>query len=792
MNDFTTFAQLALLDHGFGLVHVGVVLLYLAALRLAIRVANPRTAGTGASQECSEGHEDLRLRVLEGVHGTSKLDHALERLAEYVEGAQGTQQRIRCCVLLVESDGDRPRVAAAPSLPAVFKEALERSGIAEAASLSRSGVWHLIPSLVPDMLVHPGYEALGPAAKAAGLRSCWTVPIRDTAGKPLGIVAAFGERPILPTRAEMVLLHEASRLAAIDIERRIATARLQARERDLRTLVDRSPDSITRYDAQCRLICANAQALREAGLQESDLVGRTPAEFPGGESARTYQATIAKVLANGGSEEFELDWMNATGELRYSHIRLEPEYDSHGCVTRVLAVGRDVTRIVEYRKKLHELAYVDALTGLPNRARLKDLLRTAVSDAARQGLGATLIVLGLDRFKAVNDTFGRDSGDALLRATSRRLCRSLDPSCVVARLEGDEFAILMPTTEGDRDAVATTPRILETLATPFHVGNLEIRLTASLGVAHAPDHGVEAEELLRCAAMALHHAKHEGRNRAHRYAPELTAAAQERLALEADLRKAAAAGDFELYYQPKVDLGTGSVVGAEALLRWHHPQRGLVTPASFIALAEESGLITELGEWALRGACQAGRRWNERTGRVCPVAVNLSPRQFIDGRLAERVQRVFAETGCRPEWVELEITESLLLDDRPEIRQTLETLADLGVSLAVDDFGTGYSALAYLARFPIHTLKIDRSFISGMIREPDSAELVRAIAAMARSLRMAVVAEGVESLEQADFLKGIGCHLAQGYLYGKPMPEDVFQALLVAPPLVHGLLEQAE
>ena len=773
--------RLVLFGDRFSLAMAASTALYLAILLGATAGAHRFIVGARAAHRRRAHREELRLRVFERLLGESPLVELLRLVIEYVEAAD---PQLHCCVRLVATDAQRVHTDAASSPATVCSAAIEAKGIGDCGAMGALGTTFL----VADMLDQAGREPLRTVAQAAGLRSCWSVPIRDAGNMMLGTFTVYRAIPGLPERADLALLREASHLAGVAIAHRHAAERQRAREQEFRSLVEHAPDSLVRYDTNCRLVYANPQALRQAGMRATTLQGRTPSEFPGGDSARQYQAAIGRVLAGGGTEEFDLHWTSAAGIARHTRLRLEPEHDEHGRIVTVLAVGRDLTRIVEYRQRLHELAYVDTLTGLPNRARLKEHLHRTAMDAARYGRPATLVTLGLDRFKSVNDTFGRHCGDALLRATSERLHRSLGHSCIVARLEGDEFAILLSATGGERGADAS-PAILDTLAAPFQVGSMEIRLTASLGIAHAPEHGVEAEELLRCAAMALHHAKLDGRNRARRYAPELTAAAQQRLALETDLRKAVAAGAFELHYQPKVDLGSGAVVGAEALLRWRHPERGMLAPARFIGLAEETGLISELGEWALRSACHAARRWNEKFTRHCPVAVNLSARQFADGRLADSVRRVLEETGCRPEWIELEITESLLLDDHPEIHATLDTLDQLGVSLAIDDFGTGYSALAYLARFPIRTLKIDRSFISEVVTNPDSATLVRAIVSMARSLRMSVVAEGVEALEQADFLHGVGCRLVQGFLYGRPMREEIFEALLEAPAPALCLLE---
>jgi diguanylate cyclase (GGDEF)-like protein len=504
---------------------------------------------------------------------------------------------------------------------------------------------------------------------------------------------------------------------------------------------------------------------------------------------------IADLIVDGGSagfmervgqacaeqvDEFSVEHRVGDGaDARDVHSRVRIEYGGDGTVLRLVAAMQDVTELHKYEQRLHSLAFFDTLTGLPNRALFNDRMRQGIADAAwHKGL-LGMMMLDLDRFKAVNDTLGHGSGDRLLCEAARRLSNCMRSYDTVARLGGDEFAILLPEIRHGADLANIARKIINAFADPFHLDGKDLFVTCSIGIALFPTDGLEATELLRYSDLAMYHAKGKGRNNFQFYSAELTARSAERLALDVQLRQAERNGEFELYYQPQIDLGSGRLIGAEALLRWHHPDIGLVTPDKFIGIAEDTGVIVSIGEWVLRSACHTARRWNEgRPHGVIKVAVNLSPRQFRMNDLVGTIRGLLAETGCRAEWLECEITESLLLDDCDEVRAMLFEMNAMGLTLAIDDFGTGYSSLGYLNRYPVQLIKIDRSFVRDMMVAPKSAELVKAIIAMAHSLRLETVAEGVETKDQQEFLVTCGCRTAQGWLYGKAMPQAQFEALL--------------
>ena len=476
---------------------------------------------------------------------------------------------------------------------------------------------------------------------------------------------------------------------------------------------------------------------------------------------------------------FETMVLNPQGNLEIRAIR-RFDYDERGQVTRTMTTLLDITDLKKTQRELQSLAYRDQLTGLVNRTLFLERIRRYAAMASRQPGRMALLMMDLDHFKAVNDTLGHEAGDQLLVEAGRRILDSVGAVDTVARLGGDEFAVILTDLSGEQareEAGQTAGRIIAALSRPFSIGRREVFVSASVGITLCPTDSPDPETLMRYADVALYDAKARGRSRYQFYSTNLTLEAHERLSLEGDLRHALDRCELELYYQPKVTLRGRQLVGAEALLRWRHPRRGLVMPTRFISLAEDTGLIVPIGDWVLRTAMAATVEWNAHRPPGQPpfrVAINLSSRQFMENGLIDRIEALLKQTGCRASWIELELTESLLLDERSRVRDMLDDLRQLGFSLAIDDFGTGYSALSYLTRFPISTLKIDRAFLRQADRHPERSGVLGAIVAMGASLHLEVVAEGVETEAQAAMLDGLGCQLGQGWLFGKPIAQAEF------------------
>ena len=434
---------------------------------------------------------------------------------------------------------------------------------------------------------------------------------------------------------------------------------------------------------------------------------------------------------------------------------------------------------IDSEARLAYLAQFDPLTGLPNRALLADRFSQMIVQARRRGSPLAVLFIDLDQFKDVNDTLGHAGGDALLQQVALRLQGAVRTGDTVARISGDEFAIVLTDLVRPEDAALVAQKIIDGLGTPLDVDGREVFVTASVGIAAFPTDGVEAETLIGAADAAMYRAKQSGRNAYQFFTAEINQRSRARVQLGTELRRALEREEFVLFYQPRYQIASRQPSGAEALLRWKHPERGMVEPGEFIPVLEETGLIVAVGEWALRRACDDLKAWQTTAFKVGPISVNLSARLFRQPDLHERLKRLVSASGLDPKLIEFEITESQLMQDPQHGIQVMRALCDAGMSIAIDDFGTGYSSLAYLTQFPVSAIKIDRSFVRDMSRDRNDATIVRTIIEMGHNLGFTVIAEGVETEEQATLLQRLGCEQAQGYLFGYPMPAEEFVRLYV-------------
>ena len=564
--------------------------------------------------------------------------------------------------------------------------------------------------------------------------------------------------------------------------------KLQTSERRNRVLLKAIPDQIHIMNAQGELV----ECLSEERYPLS--AGDSLENFLPAHAAREAQNFIECALQSGEIQTFEHDLGDDRGQFE---TRLIAQNDE-----TVLAIVRDITDRKQAEEKVHHLAYHDNLTGLPNRQHFSNRLRRAIRDARENGQMLATLYIDLDRFKRINDTLGHRVGDALLKAVAKRLdhCVRIDDAVArvehpdqyeprLARLGGDEFVVVIEEIDEEPQVDVVANRIRDALLAPFKYEGHQFVVTPSIGIALYPRDGKKIDDLLMHADMAMYEAKASGRNNYRFYSEAMNLRSVERLDLENDLQNAIREKAFQLHYQPKIDLRTSRIVGVEALLRWNHSERGWVSPAQFIPIAEETGLINELGEWVVRQICEQIRAWDRKGINDISVAVNVSSRQFCREELLESVLRIVWETGIRPQSLELEITESMLMRNVDETKAALHAFKDAGLRISVDDFGTGYSSLNYLKQFPLDSLKIDRSFVQDLHRDRDDAAICAAILAMAKELDLSVVAEGVELEEQLDFLRKHNCDQVQGFLFSKPLSAPEFERLYSASLSEHIFLE---
>jgi len=536
-------------------------------------------------------------------------------------------------------------------------------------------------------------------------------------------------------------------------------------------------EGIAVTDAELKFCFVNPAFTAITGYAAEEVIGRSPKLLSSGLMERTFYGTMWGNINETGRWQGEIIDRRKNGESYPEWLSISVLKDEHGKITHYVSVFSDISERKAVERRITHMAQHDFLTGLPNRMLLLDRMAQALSHARRDGRKVAVMFLDLDRFKHINDMLGHVVGDKLLQEVAGRISRISRTGDTVCRLGGDEFVLMLPDIGKADDVSAIAQKLLESVAGNCVIDGHDIEITTSIGIAIFPDDGREGNEVLRHADAAMYHAKQSGRNNYHFFTAEMNRRALERMAIEKKLRHALERGEFALYYQPQVDLRTKRLVGAEALLRWKDPESGeMIPPARFIPIAEENGVIAPIGEWVLREACRQLAEWGKLGLPEISMSVNLSAVQFRQRDLGAQVRKILDQHGIEPSRLELEITETAVMQDAEAAIALLHELKEMGVQLAVDDFGTGYSSLNYLKRLPIDKLKIDQSFVRDIAHDPDDAAIVSTIISMARSLKLKVVAEGVETAAQLAFLNQHGCDQGQGYYFAQPLPKQEFRA----------------
>lgn len=558
----------------------------------------------------------------------------------------------------------------------------------------------------------------------------------------------------------------------------LSRSRRESMERaaELQSILDASPIAIALIQDR-RVTRANPAYLRMFGYSLDEVLGSSVAQFY--LSQEDYEETGRRIyagIADGSVVRIEQRLRDRSGRVFWANLYcrlLDPEHPEKGPVTLI----EDISERKANEERIRYLAEHDALTGLPNRVLFHDRLSQAIVKARRDGHRIALIFLDIDRFKNINDSLGHHVGDQLLQSVAARIQQCVRASDTVSRPGGDEFGILLPDIADIEDAARVSLKLLESLARPYSVDERQLTITASIGITIYPDDGDDIPALMRNADTAMYHSKDSGRNAYHYFRSEMNERVLERMSLENALRQGLDNEEFRLHYQPQIDIRTRRIIGMEALIRWHNQVSGQISPARFIPVAEDTGLILPIGDWVLREACRQNRAWQDAGLPAAPVAVNISALQFRQPQFVATLQTVLEASRLAPDCLDLELTESIMMQAVDRNIGVLETIRAMGVKVSIDDFGTGYSSLSYLKRLPIDKLKIDQAFVRDIATDPDDAVLIAAIIGLARNMKLDVIAEGVETEAQLEFLERSGCEQIQGYLISTPLPADAFEAL---------------
>ncbi|MDD5329551.1 MAG: EAL domain-containing protein [Sulfuricella sp.] len=673
-----------------------------------------------------------------------------------------------------------------------------RARLAEAQRIAHLGGWEW--DIVKDefYLSDETYRILEAPPQAATLDSQTVLALvhpdeRAAIGTALAQSASQGSpfradfRILLPSGIERIVHGQAE--AVFSTEGRIVRlsgslqdiTRRKLAERKLHlsaTVFENTTEGVMITDDASRIISVNKAFTEITGYGQEEMLGATPDALKSGRHDEEFYATMWSVIRESGRWQGEVWNRRKNGDIFPEWLNISVVRDERGRITHYVGVFSDISAMKESESRLDHLAHHDPLTGLPNRLLLNARMEHSLARARRNNSQLAVLFLDLDHFKNINDTLGHPIGDLLLQETAHRLTGCVREEDTVARLGGDEFTLLLEDQQNSRYASDVAQKIIAALAERFVLQGHEVFVTCSIGISLYPSDGDNITTLFKNADSALYRAKEQGRNNYQYYTEELTTRAMERLSMENNLRHALERNELVVHYQPQVDLYNGSIIGMEALLRWQHPEMGLIPPASFIPLAEETGLIIPIGEWVLRTACARLQAWIEAGLPKVRMAVNLSSRQFNQKDLAEVVAGALHDTGLDPRCLELELTESLIMQDAEAAILVLNTLKKLGVQFSIDDFGTGYSSLSYLKRFPIDRIKIDQSFVRNITTDPEDAAVSQAIISLSHSLNMKTVAEGVETAEQQEFLRSRQCDEIQGFHFSRPVPEQEMERLL--------------
>lgn len=678
-------------------------------------------------------------------------------------------------VMLLDDIGEFLNVYAGPSLPAEGVERLNGMRPGPGSGSCGNVIFHSAPQFVSHTFTDARWQDLRQVAYDFNLCSCWSVPVYSADRKIVGTFALSSFEHRSPSPFHQKLLEIGASIIGIVLERH----KVQASLRLFETAIAGSEEGFMILDTSQLILSVNPMFTRMYGYSAQEIIGQTPDKLRSDQHDDEFYLAMWQSVRHFGRWQGEVWRRRKNGEVFPEWLNISAVNDADGDTTHYIATFSDISQRKVAEAQIQYLSSHDALTGLPNRVLFQDRLESAIALAARDHHRVALLNLDLDNFKLLNDSLGHSAGDALLRSVATRLKQCISETDTVSRLGGDAFLIALTNVERVDDINTILMDILSQVAAPMNIVGRNLSLTCSIGVAVYPDDGDLFETLLKRSDMAMYHAKEAGRNTYRFFTEQINTDSLAHLRIAHSLRQAVKENQFTLHYQPQIDLRTGQLIGAEALIRWNHPTEGLVPPGDFIGIAEQTGLIVEIGDWVLHEACRQAKAW-QKAGLPLVVAVNISAVQFRRGDFEQSILSALGQSGLAPQYLEIELTESVLLHDMDNMMSLINRLKDLGLKLAIDDFGTGYSSLSYLKKFKVDRLKIDQSFVRDIARDPEDRAIVSAIVQMARSLNLRSIAEGVETAAQLEFLSEQGCDEAQGYFYSRPIPPEAFEVFVRA------------
>lgn len=706
-------------------------------------------------------------QALELAMTSAPLKEVLELLCNLAEEQVGG--KVVSSIMLLDTDQKHLRSGAAPSLPAKYSLSLDGLAIGPDVGSCGAAAFFAKTIIATDIENDERWRQFSHLVSPYGFRSCWSVPLLSTKGTVQGIMALYSRKMRSPTDWELYSIELLANTASLIIERYRETQERNRAELRFRSLVNATNAIVWTTSKDVEVFTPQLEWARFTGFtpEQVDGMGWLNAIHP--DDRDIMLNLVSRMRHEATPIHTEVRLKRADGEFREMELHAVPILESSGAVKEWAGSYVDITERKQSENRLRHMATYDALTGLPNRAYLNEHLQELL-DFTSPTERIAIMLIDLDRFKRINDSMGHKAGDELLCIIAKRLQDALLTGNLVARLGGDEFIIVAHANDGKTSAELLAKRLLGIVALPVYVGGNQLFSNASIGICLYPDDGQRNDILIQNADIAMYKAKADGGNRYSFFSKEMSTAMKDRMALEIALQGALDRGEFVLYYQPRVSLPDEKLKGFEALIRWKSPERGLVSPLDFIPIAEETGLINEIGAWVLRQACADIKTLSLRMGYALCVSVNLSPKQLMCSNLTQKVKSALNQAGLSPEQLELELTEGAFIHDIEASALAMEDLKSLGVLLAVDDFGTGHAGISYLRQFPINVVKLDRTFIAPNVCESNSSGFMKALSDMAHALGLHVVAEGVEDKETLELLCKAQCDEAQGYLFAKPLP----------------------